>query len=84
MKKRVRSTNQNGYYRSKRYTFHSYGSVYTFNPFKIITDDRIVNEANYFESMPALDFYKNEVRMARKAGQHHVYILDEKGEEVAA
>lgn len=62
-----------------RYTFHSYGTQYSFDPYKIISDDRIVNEANYFEKMTQLDFYKNEVRMSNEP---HVYILSNTGTEV--
>lgn len=61
------------------FTFHSYGTHYSFDPEKIITDDRIVNEANYFESMTQLEFYKNELRATNAK---HVYILDNKGNEV--
>lgn len=63
-----------------RYTFHSYGSVFFFDPFRIIEDDRKVNEAGWFDKVRMLDFYKDEVRMAKLP---HVYILDEKGQEVA-
>lgn len=80
MKRRVRSNrNQSS---GVRYTFHSYGTHVSFNPFTIIYDDRIVNEANYFESMPQLDFYKHEVRAAKNCGQKHVYITDNFGNEL--
>lgn len=78
MKRRIRN-NQPRNYNTKYFTFHSYGTQYRFNPNRIITDDRIVNEANYFESMSQLEFYKNEVRAAT---QKHVYILDDTGTEV--
>lgn len=61
------------------FTFHSYGTHIKFEPFKPITDDRIVNEAGYFETMPQLDFYKAEV-LATDAP--HVYILDSDGNEI--
>ncbi len=60
-----------------RYTFHSYGTSYSFDPFKIIEDDRLLNEAGYFERVRQLDLYKDEVRMANLS---HVYIRDETGE----
>lgn len=63
----------------KMFTFHSFGTHYSFDPEKVITDDRIVNEANYFESMTQLEFYKNEVRAT---DAKHVYILDNRGQEV--
>lgn len=58
------------------YTFHSYGSVHSFDPHRIIEDDRIVNEAGWFESMTMLELYKAEVKMANSP---HVYILDNMG-----
>lgn len=64
---------------SIRYTFHSYGSVFKFDPFRIIEDDRRPNEAGWFDRLRMLDFYKDEVRMANAK---HVYILDETGQEV--
>lgn len=64
----------------KKFTFHSYGAVHPFDPFKIIEDDRRINEAKWFDRVRQLDFYKDEVRMANCA---HVYILDDKGEEVS-
>jgi hypothetical protein len=76
MKKRVfRRSNRN----RKSFTFHSYGTYIAFDPFDIVTDDRIINEANMFESMTRLDLYKAEVRMAN---EKHVYILDNKGDVV--
>ena len=80
MKRRVRSNKNET--SGLRYTFHSYGTQFPFNPFKTIYDDRIVNEANYFESMSQLDFYKHEVRSAKNCGQKHVYILDNLGNEL--
>ena len=65
--------------KSKEYTFHSYGTYHTFNPHRIIEDDRIINEANEFERLSMLDFYKNEVRDWNAS---HVYILNERGETV--
>jgi len=59
-----------------RYTFHSYGAVFPFDPSRFVTDDRIVNEAGQFESMTMLDMYKEEVRMA---SEPHVYIVDNMG-----
>ena len=61
------------------FTFHSYGTHIKFEPFKLITDDRIVNEAGYFETMPQLDFYKAEVLATDSS---HVYILDPEGNEL--
>lgn len=66
---------------SVRYTFHSYGSVFSFDPARIIEDDRRPNEAGWFDKVRMLDFYKDEVRMANKP---HVFILDNNGEEVPA
>lgn len=62
-----------------KYTFHSYGTHASFDPFRVINDDRIVNEANMFESMSMLDFYKAEVKMANLP---HVYILDHMGNQL--
>ena len=62
-----------------RFTFHSYGTSLSFDPFDIIEDDRVVNEANFFESMTRLELYKNEVRAAKA---NHVYILDNTGKVV--
>lgn len=77
MKKRVFRKNN----RSRmRFTFHSYGTHIEFDPFDIITDDRILNEANMFESMTRLDLYRAEVRMANNK---HVYILDNTGKTVS-
>lgn len=64
-----------------RYTFHSYGTSIAFDPFRVITDDRIVNEANMFESMTMLELYKAEVKMSDLP---HVYILDNMGNRVQA
>jgi hypothetical protein len=61
------------------YTFHSYGTYHRFNPNRLIEDDRVINEANWFERMTMLEMYKDEVRMANAS---HVYILDNKGEVV--
>lgn len=61
------------------YTFHSYGAVHPFDPNRIIEDDRVVNEANKFEAMTMLEFYKSEVRMANAP---HVYILDNMGNQL--
>jgi len=63
----------------KFFTFHSYGTHLKFAPFDFINDDRIVDESGQFESMSKLDFYRNEVRMAKSP---HVYILDNAGQEV--
>ncbi len=63
-----------------KYTFHSYGSVFSFDPYRIIEDDRRTNEAGWFDKIRQLDMYKDEVRMANVA---HVYIMDEKGNQVA-
>lgn len=63
----------------KKFTFHSYGTHISFEPFDLITDDRIVNEANMFETMTRLDMYRQEVKMANCS---HVYILDNKGNVV--
>ena len=79
MKRRIRQRPQ----RQQNYvffTFHSYGASLRFNPERIIEDDRVINEANWFERMTMLDMYKDEVRMAN--GAPHVYILDNKGEVV--
>lgn len=65
---------------SSAYTFHSYGTVFPFDPFRIVEDDRRPNEAGWFDKVRMLDFYKDEVRMANK---RHVYILNEQGQEVA-
>jgi hypothetical protein len=81
MKRRYRNRGDNRG-SSTRFTFHSYGTHFSFDPHRVIADDRIVNEANYFENLPQLEFYKNEVRAARHLGQKHVYILDSKGQEV--
>lgn len=59
-----------------RYTFHSYGTSYSFDPYTIIEDDRLLNEAGYFERVRQLDLYKDEVKMANLP---HVYIRDETG-----
>jgi hypothetical protein len=76
MKKRIfRKDNR----KNVKYTFHSYGTHIEFNPYDIITDDRILNEANMFESMTRLDLYRAEVKMANAK---HVYILDNKGKTV--
>lgn len=64
-----------------RYTFHSYGVAHPFDPSRIITDDRIVNEAGQFESMTMLDMYKSEVRIADAS---HVFILDNMGNRITA
>lgn len=77
MKRVVRKRPQS---RVKSYTFHSYGTHFSFDPFRIVTDDRIVNEANMFESVTMLDLYKTEVRMANSP---HVYILDYMGNEIS-
>lgn len=77
MKKIIRNRTRD----SIQYTFHSYGVHHSFYPNRIINDDRIVNEANMFESMTMLDFYKAEVR---NANLPHVYILDNKGNNVSA
>lgn len=76
MKKRVFRKNNK---RRLSFTFHSYGTHIAFDPFDIITDDRIINEANMFESMTRLDLYRAEVRMANNK---HVYILDNTGKTV--
>lgn len=78
MKRRFRSRTAGGG-SNIRYTFHSYGTHLSFDPHKVVADDRIVNEANYFENMSQLELYKSEVKMANAA---HVYILDNKGQEV--
>jgi len=62
-----------------KYTFHSYGSVFQFDPFRMIEDDRCPNEAGWFDRIRMLDMYKDEVRMANVK---HVFILDESGKEV--
>lgn len=77
MRKIIRNRPQNRI----KYTFHSYGVHHSFDPNRIINDDRIVNEANMFESMTMLDFYKAEVR---NANLPHVYILDNKGNNIPA
>jgi len=64
---------------SKRFTFHSYGSVYSFAPFRIVEDDRRINEAGWFDRVRQLDLYRDEVRMANAK---HVFILDDQGYEV--
>lgn len=70
----------NNYGRSRvAYTFHSYGSVYSFDPYAIVEDDRVTNEMGWFEKVRQLDLYKQEVRMA---SQPHVYILDNTGKRV--
>lgn len=61
------------------YTFHSYGAVYPFDPHRIVEDDRIVNEAGWFESMTMLDLHKAEVKMADAP---HVFILDNMGNQL--
>jgi len=76
MKRVVRKRSQN----RSTYTFHSYGTHVSFDPSRIISDDRIVNEANMFESIQMLDFYKHEVRMANVP---HVYILDNMGNKIS-
>lgn len=63
----------------RKFTFHSYGSVYPFSPFRIIEDDRLINEAGWFDRVRQLDFYRDEVRMANAK---HVFILDDTGREV--
>jgi len=74
--KRVVRKRQN----TKKYTFHSYGTHFSFDPCRIISDDRIINEAKMFESVQMLDFYKQEVKMANSP---HVYILDYMGNEIS-
>lgn len=66
--------------KTKNYTFHSYGTHFSFNPSRFIQDDRFVNESGEFETMKMLQFYKNEVKMAKCP---HVYILTDKGEELS-
>jgi len=63
----------------KFFTFHSYGSVFSFAPFDFVTDDRLVNETGHYESLSKLDFYRSEVRAANLP---HVYILDNTGQEM--
>jgi hypothetical protein len=77
--KRVFKQRSGGNNKKKAFTFHSYGTHYSFNPFDWITDDRIVNEVGQFESMTQLDFYKNEVLMA---DCDHVFILDNNGQKM--
>lgn len=79
MKRRIRQRPQR-HFNNVFYTFHSYGTFIRFNPERIIEDDRVINEANWFERMTMLDMYKDEVRMAN--GTKHVYILDNKGATV--
>lgn len=75
MRKIIRNHSKN----RAKFTFHSYGTHVSFDPFRIINDDRIVNEANMFESTTMLNFYKTEVKTANLP---HVYILDNKGNTV--
>gem|GEM_PF-5252791 len=65
--------------KKKNYTFHSYGTHLSFNPERIIEDDRFINEANEFERVRMIDFYKKEVEIANCP---HVYILDDRGSEI--
>jgi len=74
---RVRRNNQN-----VRYTFHSYGSHISFNPYRYIEDDRTVDESRWFERVNMLEFYKREVRAASVDDARHVYILDNEGKVV--
>lgn len=62
-----------------KYTFHSYGTHFSFNPYWIVEDDRSPNETGWFDKTTLLNMYRKEVRMANAP---HVYILDEKGQVV--
>ncbi len=63
-----------------RFTFHSYGTHFSFDPYQIVEDDRLVNEANWFDRVKMLDLYKAEVRAAN--GASHVFILDDQGNKI--
>lgn len=64
---------------SAKFTFHSYGTHFAFDPYRIVEDDRLVNEMNWFERVRMIDLYKDEVRAAKSK---HVFILDSNGDEV--
>jgi len=76
-KKRVFKTRNNR--KKMKYTFHSYGTYHSFSPYDFIEDDRVVDESGSFERVNMLEFYKREVKAANLP---HVYILDNKGNEL--
>lgn len=78
-KRRFRNRPNNRGGSRRTFMFCSYGSVFPFDPFRIIEDDRRVNEMNWFDKVRQIDFYKDEVRMANRPD---VYILDDSGNEV--
>lgn len=76
MQQKRRFRSRPGQRNSVRYTFHSYGTHFSFDPHRLIEDDRVPNEANWFDKTKMLDFYIREVRGANLP---HVYIRDNTG-----